>query len=51
MKCIVTAGPTYEELDEVRRMANFSTGTLGTELATPCWNPLDIYAFCVLLYA
>jgi phosphopantothenate---cysteine ligase (CTP) len=33
MKCIVTAGPTYEELDEVRHMTNFSTGTLGTELA------------------
>jgi phosphopantothenoylcysteine synthetase/decarboxylase len=33
MKCIVTAGPTYEELDEVRRMTNFSTGTLGFELA------------------
>ena len=33
MKCIVTAGPTYEELDEVRRMTNFSTGTLGSELA------------------
>ena len=33
MKCIVTAGPTYEELDDIRRMTNFSTGTLGTELA------------------
>src|SRR5208283_909746 len=33
MKCIVTAGPTYEKLDEVRRLTNFSTGTLGTELA------------------
>jgi phosphopantothenoylcysteine decarboxylase/phosphopantothenate--cysteine ligase len=33
MKCIVTAGPTYEELDEVRRLTNFSAGTLGTELA------------------
>lgn len=33
MKCIVTAGPTYEELDEVRRMTNFSTGALGSELA------------------
>ncbi len=33
MKCIVTAGPAYEELDEVRRLTNFSTGTLGTELA------------------
>ncbi len=33
MKCIVIAGPTFEELDEVRRMTNFSTGTLGSELA------------------
>lgn len=33
MKCIVTAGPTYEPLDEVRRLTNFSTGKLGTELA------------------
>jgi phosphopantothenoylcysteine decarboxylase/phosphopantothenate--cysteine ligase len=33
MRCIVTAGPAYEELDEVRRLTNFSTGTLGTELA------------------
>jgi phosphopantothenoylcysteine decarboxylase/phosphopantothenate--cysteine ligase len=33
MKCIVTAGPTYEELDEVRRLTNFSTGALGTELS------------------
>jgi phosphopantothenate---cysteine ligase (CTP) len=33
MKCIVTAGPTFEELDEVRRLTNFSTGTLGTQLA------------------
>lgn len=33
MKCIVTAGPTYEQLDQVRRMTNFSTGALGTELA------------------
>src|SRR5687768_10021839 len=33
MKCIVTAGPTYEELDEVRRLTNFSTGRLGSLLA------------------
>ncbi len=33
MKCIVTAGPTFEELDEVRRLTNFSTGSLGTSLA------------------
>lgn len=33
MNCIVTAGPTYESLDEVRRLTNFSTGKLGVELA------------------
>lgn len=33
MNCIVTAGPTYEPLDDVRRLTNFSTGKLGTELA------------------
>jgi phosphopantothenoylcysteine synthetase/decarboxylase len=33
MRCIVTAGPTYEPLDNVRRLTNFSTGRLGTELA------------------
>jgi phosphopantothenate---cysteine ligase (CTP) len=31
--CIVTAGPTFEPLDEVRRLTNFSTGRLGSELA------------------
>jgi phosphopantothenate---cysteine ligase (CTP) len=34
MNCVVTAGPTYESLDEVRRLTNFSTGRLGTELAS-----------------
>jgi len=34
MRCIVTAGPTYESLDDVRRLTNFSTGRLGSELAT-----------------
>jgi phosphopantothenoylcysteine decarboxylase/phosphopantothenate--cysteine ligase len=33
MNCIVTAGPTYEPLDEVRRLTNFSTGRLGAGLA------------------
>ena len=32
MHCIVTAGPTYEPLDKVRRLTNFSTGQLGSEL-------------------
>jgi phosphopantothenoylcysteine decarboxylase/phosphopantothenate--cysteine ligase len=31
--CVITAGPTYEPLDQVRRLTNFSTGRLGTELA------------------
>jgi phosphopantothenate---cysteine ligase (CTP) len=31
--CVVTAGPTYEPLDKVRRLTNFSTGRLGAELA------------------
>jgi len=33
MNCVVTAGPTYETMDAVRRLTNFSTGRLGTELA------------------
>ena len=33
MRCIITAGPTYETLDDVRRLTNFSSGRLGTELA------------------
>jgi phosphopantothenoylcysteine decarboxylase/phosphopantothenate--cysteine ligase len=33
MRCVVTAGPTYEPLDGVRRLTNFSTGKLGAELA------------------
>ena len=33
MRCIVTAGPTYEKLDDVRRLTNCSSGRLGTELA------------------
>jgi phosphopantothenoylcysteine synthetase/decarboxylase len=33
MNCIVTAGPTFEPLDQVRRLTNFSTGRLGIELA------------------
>jgi phosphopantothenoylcysteine decarboxylase/phosphopantothenate--cysteine ligase len=32
MRCFVTAGPTYEPLDQVRRLTNFSTGRLGSEL-------------------
>jgi phosphopantothenoylcysteine synthetase/decarboxylase len=30
---LVSAGPTFEPIDEVRRLTNFSTGRLGTRLA------------------
>lgn len=33
VNCVVTAGPTYEPLDKVRRLTNFSTGRLGSLLA------------------
>lgn len=33
MRCLVTAGPTYEPLDTVRRLTNFSSGRLGSDLA------------------
>lgn len=33
MKIIVTCGPSYEPIDQARRMTNFSTGKLGVTLA------------------
>ena len=33
MRVLVTCGPTYENLDKVRRLTNFSTGKLGIGLA------------------
>lgn len=33
MRCLVTAGPTFEPLDAVRRLTNASTGRLGSDLA------------------
>lgn len=33
MRCLISAGPTWEPLDRVRRLTNFSTGSLGGELA------------------
>jgi len=33
MKVIVTTGPSYEPIDEVRRLTNFSTGELGVMLS------------------
>lgn len=45
MNCVVTAGPTYETMDNVRRLTNFSTGRLGTELAnflTACGHTVTL---------
>ena len=33
MKLIITCGPSYEPIDEARRLTNFSTGKLGITLA------------------
>src|SRR5215472_8571776 len=33
MKVIVTCGPSFEPIDQVRRLTNFSTGQLGVLLA------------------
>jgi phosphopantothenate---cysteine ligase (CTP) len=33
MRVVVTCGPSYEPIDEVRRITNFSTGELGALLA------------------
>src|ERR1700761_7793828 len=32
MRVVVTCGPSYEPIDEVRRITNFSTGGLGIQL-------------------
>jgi phosphopantothenate---cysteine ligase (CTP) len=45
MRCIVTAGPTYEPLDQVRRLTNHSTGRLGSELTnylTECGHDVTL---------
>jgi phosphopantothenate---cysteine ligase (CTP) len=33
MRIVITSGPSYEPLDKVRRLSNYSTGELGTLLA------------------
>ena len=33
MKVIVTGGPSYERIDQVRRLTNFSTGEPGVHLS------------------
>jgi len=46
MRVIVTCGPSYEPIDEVRRLTNFSTGELGIMLA----NQLTRAGFEVLCF-
>ena len=36
MKVLITAGPTYERIDPVRFIGNFSTGKMGFALAEVC---------------
>ena len=33
MRIVITSGPSYEQIDKVRRLSNFSSGELGTLLA------------------
>ena len=35
-KVLITAGPTYEHIDPVRFIGNFSTGKMGIAIATEC---------------
>lgn len=35
-KVLITAGPTYEKIDPVRFIGNYSTGKMGIELAKEC---------------
>lgn len=37
-KVLITAGPTYENIDPVRFIGNHSTGKMGLELAKSCFN-------------
>lgn len=37
-KILITAGPTYEKIDPVRFIGNFSTGKMGYALAEACAN-------------
>ena len=46
MRVVVTCGPSYEPIDEVRRLTNFSTGELGILLA----NRLTRAGFEVLCF-
>lgn len=36
VRILITAGPTIEPIDPVRYMSNYSTGTMGYEIASEC---------------
>ena len=46
MQCLITAGPTQEPLDSVRRLTNHSTGLLGSHLA----NFLESQGYATTLF-
>jgi len=46
MKVIVTCGPSYEPIDQVRRLTNFSTGELGVSLSNQLARAgFEVYCF------
>lgn len=45
VKVIVTCGPSYEPIDQVRRITNFSTGELGVQLAER-WADAGVEVLC-----
>jgi phosphopantothenoylcysteine decarboxylase/phosphopantothenate--cysteine ligase len=46
MKVIVTCGPSFEPIDQVRRLTNFSTGELGVHLSNQLTRA-DFEVFCL----
>jgi len=46
MRILITCGPSYEPIDEARRLSNFSTGRLGVTLAN-CFTDLGWEIWCL----
>ncbi|KIE59244.1 phosphopantothenoylcysteine synthase [Methylacidiphilum kamchatkense Kam1] len=47
MKVLITCGPSFEPIDEVRRITNFSTGRLGIQLSS-FFSLSGVEVICVL---
>lgn len=45
MKIVVTCGPSYAPIDDVRRITNCSTGRVGVTLANALENDHEVYCF------